>query len=51
MQLSWLLQKRWSLEAAGGGGGGFKLPTPLPLEQKKDKERIKNLRPFEGRVP
>ena len=50
MQLSWLLQKRWSLEAAGGGGG-FKLPTPLPLEQKKDKEKIKNLRPFEGRVP
>ena len=31
MQLSWLLQKRWSLEAAGDGGG-FKLPTPLPRE-------------------
>lgn len=34
MQLGWLLQKWWSLEA-GGGGGGFKLPTPLPREEKK----------------
>ena len=50
MQLGWLLQKRWSLEAAGGGGG-FKLPTPLPREEKKEKERSKHLRPFEGRVP
>ena len=37
MQLGWLLQKWWNLEAAVSGGG-FKLPTPLPREEKKKKK-------------
>ena len=44
---SWQLQKRWSLEAAGGGGG-FKLPTPLPREEKKRKRKKKKPKTFWG---
>ena len=47
MQLGWLLQKRWSLEAAGGGGG-FKLPNPLPREEKKGKRKKQTPKTFWG---
>ena len=47
MQLGWLPQKWWSLEA-GGGGGGFKLPTPLPREEKKIKRKKQKPKTFWG---
>lgn len=47
MQLGWLLQKWWTLEAAGGGGG-FKLPTPLPREEKKRKRKKQKPKTFWG---